>query len=74
MTDLLDSGANVNERDDQGETSLHHAARWGRGDEAKLLLDRGADSNAKDKTGEWEWQLSYMSTHSAVMLLRFVLS
>lgn len=51
MMDLLDSGAKVDERDDQGETALHHAARWGRADEAKLLLDRGADPNAKDKTG-----------------------
>ena len=51
MTDLLDNGAAVDERDDQGETALHHAARWGRADEAKLLCDRGADPNAKDMTG-----------------------
>ena len=57
MLDFLDSGARVNEQDDQGETALHHAARWRRADEAKLLCDRGADPNAKDKTGLWSCQL-----------------
>lgn len=51
MIDLLDQGARVNDTDDQGETSLHYAARYARADEAKLLCDRGADPNAKDKTG-----------------------
>lgn len=50
MMGLLDSGASVNEHD-EGETALHHAARFGRGDEARLLSERGADPNAKDKSG-----------------------
>ena len=54
MLDLLDQGARVNDADDQGETALHYAARWARADEAKLLCDRGADPNAKDKTGMYD--------------------
>lgn len=52
MSDLLEQGARVNDTDDAGESALHHAARWGRADEAKLLCDRGADPNSQDKTGK----------------------
>lgn len=49
---LLQSGVNVNEEDEKGETALFHAARWGRGDVVEWLLDAGADVNHKDKTGK----------------------
>jgi len=44
---LIDAGANVNARDDMGDTALHRAAHSGRKDMIELLIARGADVNAK---------------------------
>jgi len=55
---LLDNGANVNARDEDGETPLQAAARSGpfignRGVEiVRLLIDRGSDINSKDNKGQ----------------------
>jgi ankyrin repeat protein len=44
---LLDSGADVNARNDAGYTPLLCAARNGEGEAVRLLLERGADVNAQ---------------------------
>ena len=36
---------------DSGTTCLHDAAKYGRADIAKLLLDKGADVHVKDRAG-----------------------
>ena len=48
---LLDSGADVNAKDQVGKTPLMKAAQAGSLEVVKLLLDRGADANAKDEYG-----------------------
>ena len=46
---LLANSANVNRRDDDKATPLYFAAVGGFVDVARLLLDYGADINARDK-------------------------
>ena len=41
----LANGANVNERDQDGETALHTAVRLDRADMIRILLDRRAEVN-----------------------------
>ena len=48
---LLESGADLEARDtESGGTPLYHAAAWGRTTVVELLIARGADVNAKNKT------------------------
>ena len=49
---LLDSGADINARDEQNQTALHQAASRGHTPIVKLLLERGADVNAKNLFGQ----------------------
>ena len=48
---LLTGGAQVSSTSKDGQTPLHRAARRGYENLARLLLDRGADVNAKDMRG-----------------------
>lgn len=45
---LLDLGVPVSARNGQGETALHAAAYEGRAETVKLLVERGADVDARD--------------------------
>ena len=46
---LLDLGLNPNDADKEGRTALMGAALKGRNDAVRLLVERGADLNARDK-------------------------
>jgi ankyrin repeat protein len=48
---LLDDGARVDVRDEEKQTPLHVAAKWGRRDLVEVLLAHGADVNARDRYG-----------------------
>jgi len=48
---LIAEGADVNAKDEWGDTPLHRAAQYGRKEVAELLIDNGADVNAKADGG-----------------------
>ena len=47
----LNEGANVNQKDENGQTPLHYAAQRGYTEVARTLIERGAQVNSKDKNG-----------------------
>ena len=49
------SKADVNARNKAGLTSLMLAARFGTAENVKVLLDAGADVNARDEDGDTAW-------------------
>lgn len=49
---LIDKGAAVDARADDGRTALHFAAQRGDAERAKVLLDRGASIDAQDEDGD----------------------
>jgi 26S proteasome non-ATPase regulatory subunit 10 len=48
---LLERGAAIDARDNDGKTSLHVAVELGKIEVARLLLKHGADVNVRDKIG-----------------------
>ncbi len=49
---LLEAGAYIDGRDDQGNTPLHRAVSSLRAEAVKLLLKKGADPNARNQNGD----------------------
>ena len=58
MTDLIKAGANVHSRDRNGETPLHIAVKRGIITATRVLLDKGANVNARQKDGKGIVQLA----------------
>ena len=55
---LLDAGANIEHKNDQGENALISAVQEGHIDTVKLLLDAGADINQANSDGETALELA----------------
>lgn len=55
---LLDTGAGVNDANEDGITALHGAAYKGANNVVQLLVDRGADLAAKDKGEDYGFGVS----------------
>ena len=49
---LVSKGANMNALDDKGWTPLMHAVRWRRLEAVKCLVQKGANTTFRDKTGK----------------------
>jgi len=63
---LIESGANLNARNDLNYTALHHAAFHGHKSIVELLLKNGADANIRDSTGSTPLLLSISKGHRHV--------
>ena len=48
---LLDAGANINAANNNSQTALHAAARMDMKDFVRFIGERGANLDAKDRTG-----------------------
>jgi ankyrin repeat protein len=63
---MLDKGAKVDARDENGGTALGHAVWFGHLDTVRLLIDRGADVNAGKRDGSTPLQLANSSNHPEI--------
>ena len=53
---LLEAGADPNARDEDGDTALHDAARYGKaGEKLEALLEGGADPTLRNNAGKLPW-------------------
>jgi len=66
---LLEKGADVNTKSDDGGTALMSAAKRGYMEIIKLLLDKGADINAKDTDGTTALMLAAVKGQTKVVQL-----
>jgi ankyrin repeat protein len=68
VKDLLAKGANVNARDDKGQTALLWVAPARDNPEmAQLLIDKGADVNAKDNEGETALMIAASQSNPGIL-------
>ena len=54
----LSGGADIMARNEDGETPLHYAARYGPPANIQALLAAGADAKVKDEKGKTPWDLA----------------
>lgn len=63
VKDMIASGADVNVRDEHGNTALIEAARNGHDDVVEALLNAGADMKAKNRDGKTALMLATQGGH-----------
>jgi uncharacterized protein len=66
MRQLVAAGARVNHRQSGGYTALHEVAAIGNADVARLLLDAGAEADARNTEGRTPGDLAREAGHAAL--------
>jgi len=66
MRQLVAAGARVNHRQSGGYTALHEVAAIGNADVARLLLDAGAEADARNTEGRTPGELARDAGHTAL--------
>eukprot|EP00404_Azadinium_spinosum_P056961 CAMPEP_0180779282 /NCGR_PEP_ID=MMETSP1038_2-20121128/46299_1 /TAXON_ID=632150 /ORGANISM="Azadinium spinosum, Strain 3D9" /LENGTH=259 /DNA_ID=CAMNT_0022814557 /DNA_START=97 /DNA_END=874 /DNA_ORIENTATION=+ len=67
MKILIESGADVNMKDPDGDTALHAAAVHGRLESVKLLVQAGADTAAANVQGQTPLRLAEVEGHAQIV-------
>ena len=62
---LAEAGVNLNMRDLNGWTPLHHAIANRQGEVADMLIEKGADKEIKNDDGLTPFDILSMSKHSS---------
>jgi ankyrin repeat protein len=60
------NGADLNAKDNDGETALHEASKWDHQDIVKFLIDKDADVNAKASDGRKPIEIAIASGNTAI--------
>jgi ankyrin repeat protein len=69
VEDLLNKGADVNEKDSLDETALMTAASRGHTDIVELLIEKGANVNEKGKFGDTALMFAALNGHTKIVKL-----
>ena len=64
---MLDKGAQLEAKNSNGSTPLHHAAAKGHAEIVRLLCDRGADVEARSDSGRRVLHLAAWKGHISVV-------